>query len=252
MVGFSDVPLTLPDDAPTYYGSFEAKYVTEYFENYVDSHVYNGSSLRNRIFFGNHVDKVEKIEGSWVIRAQDSIRGERIFRSSRIAMATGLTSIPNIPSLPRSEDFEGSICHHKQWGDFSKYTLNTSDCKHVAVLGGAKSATDMVYECVKKGKSVSWIIRKSGEGPALFVPALGGGRYENSTEKGTTRLSAYFSPSSFMPNLWSTRLIHGTSIGRDYLRRKTQADDQSCRDLAAYRTREGALSSFQKLESTAS
>ncbi len=253
MVGFSDVPFTLPLDAPSYHGCIEAKYVNKYLEDYIDSHVYIGSSLRSRIHFGHRVEKVEKTDGLWTVSTQDSNNGQRKFRSSKVVVATGLTSLPNMPtSLLRQEDFKGPFRHHKDFGEISKSLLNTPDCKNVAVLGAGKSATDMVYESVKKGKNVSWIIRKKGEGPALFFTAPGGGRYENSTEQSATRLNATFSPSSFMPKLWLARLIHGTNTGRDYLSRKSQEGDRSCRNAAAYRDREGALPSFKNLEATTS
>jgi len=41
--------------------------------------------------------------------------------------------------------------------------------KYITVLGGAKSAADMAYACAKAGKSVSWIIRSSGNGLAAFL-----------------------------------------------------------------------------------
>jgi len=253
MVGFSDVPIALPLDAPSYYGCIEAKYVNQYLEMYIDSHVYMGSSLRNRIHFGHRVEKIEKTGGLWTVSTRCSHGGQQEFRSFKVVVATGLTSLPKMPTfLLHQEEFKGPVRHHKDFGEVSKSLLNTSDCKNVAVVGAGKSATDMVYESVKKGKSVSWIIRKNGEGPALFFTAPGGGRYENSTEKGATRLNATFSPSSFMPNLWLARLIHGTNMGRDYLTRKSQADDQSCRDAAAYQDRDGALPSFKNLEATTS
>ena len=110
----------------------------------------------------------------------------------------------------------------------------------------------MAYESVKKGKTVSWIIRKDGEGPALFFHAPGGGRYETSTERSATRWNAAFSPSPFMPKLWLARIIHGTSMGRDYVTRRSQEGDQIYRDVAAYRDRKGALPSFKNLEPTTS
>ena len=253
MVGFSDVPVAPPRDAPSYYGCIEAKYVNKYFEDYIDNHVYNGRSLRSRIYFGKRVDKIEKKDGMWTVSTSDSETGQWEFRSPRVVIATGLTSTPNLPTaLLHQETFKGPIRHHKDFGEFSKSLLNNRICKNVAVLGGGKSATDMVYESVKKGKNVSWIIRKHGEGPALFFPAPGGGRYENSTEMGATRLSAAFSPSSFMPTLWLARMIHGTNMGRGYLTRKSQEGDQSCRDAAAYQNRKGALPSFKNLETTTS
>ncbi|KAL8655328.1 MAG: hypothetical protein Q9210_000959 [Variospora velana] len=110
----------------------------------------------------------------------------------------------------------------------------------------------MVYESVKKGKRVSWIIRQDGDGPALFLTAPGRGRYENSTEAGATRWSPYFSPSSFMPQGWLVALIHRTSFGINYLRDRIRRTDQSGHDAAAYRTRHEALSRFRDLETTTS
>jgi len=251
MFGFSDVPITFPLNAPSYYGCIEAKYVNKYLESYIDSHVYNGSSLRSRVTFGHGVEKVGKTDGMWTVSTRDSHSGQRQFKSFKIVVDTGLTSLPSIPtSLPRQEEFNGPVRHYKELEEISKSLLNTSDCKYVVVFGARKSAVDKVYECVKKGKSVSWIIWKDGEGPALFFTAAGGGRYENSTEKGATRLDASFSPSFFMPNSWLARLIHGTNMGRDYITRKSQVGDQSCRDAAAYRDRKRALPSFKHLEAT--
>jgi len=44
----------------------------------------------------------------------------------------------------------------------------------VTVVGGGKSSVDMVYACVKAGKTVSWVIRASGTGPVVsFVSPKG-------------------------------------------------------------------------------
>ena len=252
MAGFSDIPFTLPPDAPTYHDTFEAKYVTQYLEDYIDNHVYDGVSLRSRILFGHRVQKVHKTKGTWLIYTEGSGYAQPAITTSKLIIATGNTSIPNMPSLPNQKDFAGPILHHKRLGEASKSLLNAPSYKHIAILGGGKSATDMVYESIKKGKIVSWIIRKGGEGPALFFPAPGSGRYRNSTEKGATRFKAYLSPSSFMPNPWLPRLIHRSGAGRGYLTKMVEAGEQSCRDAAAYRTREGALPGFRDLECTTS
>ena len=253
MAGFSDAPVTLPPEAPLFYGTFEAKYVTRYLEEYIDSHVYDGKSLRSRISFGYHVERVEKTDGIWTIFTRTSNHSKQAFQSTKLIVATGLSSLPKLPSLPHQEDFEGPIRHRKHFGEFSKSCLRDPECWNIAVLGGGKSATDMVYQCVKQGKKVTWIIRRNGVGPALFHSAPAGlDRYENSTERGATRWSQYFSPSSFMPTSWPTKLIHGTTLGQNFLSRKIQAADDSCRNLGGYRDREGALPNFRKLESTAS
>ncbi|KAF4627203.1 hypothetical protein G7Y89_g10950 [Cudoniella acicularis] len=222
MTGFSDVPLTIPSDAPLFYDTFEAKYVTRYLEDYVDTHIYDGVSLRSRILFTHAVQKVEKIE------------------------------VPNMPSLPNQSEFEGHIFHHKAFGEASRSVLVDPSCNRIAVLGGGKSAVDMVYESVKKGKSVNWVVRKSGEGPALFFPAPRKGRYKNSIESSATRYKACFSPSSFMPNLWLARLFHRTNYGRKYMAKMVEDNDQHCRVLAAYQTRVGALPGFRDLDFTTS
>ncbi|KAL8995174.1 MAG: hypothetical protein Q9188_006873, partial [Gyalolechia gomerana] len=257
MLGYSDVPVTLPPDAPTFYGCIEAKYITRYLADYVDSHIYNGNSLRSRVHFGHHVEKIDKRSDTWIVRAQDCQRIVHDLSGSKLTVATGLTSLPYIPAiLQQLNAFEKPIQHHKQFGQTSRTLLKTSECKNVAIFGAGKSATDMVYESVKKGKNVSWIIRKDGEGPALFftAPGGGGGRYENSTEAGATRWSACFSPSSFMPRQgWLVhKLIHRTGYGITYLRDKIRKSDQSCRDAAAYQDREGALPCFSDLETTVS
>lgn len=192
MLGFSDVPITIPTDAPSFYGCIEAKHVTSYLEDYFDNHIYNGSPLRSRIRFGRNVEMIKKLEGYWVASTQNH-RGEwKTFKAPKLVVAAGLTSLPRMPLFALGDTpFKGRICHRKHFGDLSSTGyLSDTRCKHVAVVGAGKSATDMVYESVKKGKHVSWIIRQDGEGPALFFTAPGRGRYENSTEAGATRMSA--------------------------------------------------------------
>ena len=199
---------------------------------------------------------MERNQGFWTIHARVSSGGkheDQIFTSAKVVVASGLTSLPNLPRLPHRDKFKGSIVHHKDFGRTSRSLLKSASCQNAVVLGGGKSATDMVYESIKKGKHVDWIIRKSGEGPALYFPAPGDGkRYQSSLEKGSTRLAAAFSPSSFMPrNLWLAPIIHGTEIGRKYLDQRVRGVDEGCRRLAAYTTRDGAMQpSFQNLECT--
>lgn len=252
MTGFSDIPLTVPPDAPLFYDTFEARYVTQYLEDYADSHVYNGASLRSRIFFKRTVQKVEKIDNRWIIHAEGSAGSQQTFRSSKLVVATGHTSIPNMPSLPNQADFNGHIIHHKDFGTASRTVLKDPTCKNISVLGGGKSAVDMVYQSVKKGKNVSWIIRKSGEGPALFFPAPGRGQYRNSLEISATRYKACYSPSSFMPDFWLLKLFHRSNYGINYMMNMVHDNDEHCRAPAEYQTREAALPGFRDLNFTTS
>lgn len=253
MTGFSDVVFQLPCDVPTHHDMFEARFVTEYLEDYVDKHIYNGYSLRSRIMFGGRAERIEKIDNKWSIHI--TLRPGQLtrkIRTSKLAVASGLTSIPNMPSIPDQEKFSGSIIHQKQYGAFSRSAIFDAKCNSVAVLGAGKSSADMVYDCLKRGKRVNWIIRPTGEGPALFFPAAGRGRYKNSIEYGSTRLNALSSLSSFMPDSWLLKLFHGSDYGKDYVYQKSQKRDEICHKVAEYRTRKGALPGFRNLESTAS
>ena len=249
MAGFSDPPIDLPPEAPTYCGCTEAKYYTQYLEQYVDRHVYADMSLRSRIHFQHRVEDVEITDDGWIVNVIYAQSGQRVLKTSKLAVASGLTSIPNIPSfLSEKHDFIGPIRHHKDFAAVSRSSLDSPAYHNVVVLGGGKSSTDMICECLKKGKHVSWIIRDDGEGSALFFPAPGSGRYINVLEKGATRLGALFSSSSFMPNLWAARLVQRTQFGLKQLRQRINAADRHCRNVAAYQDIERALPCFKYLE----
>ncbi|CAG8978239.1 hypothetical protein HYALB_00009136 [Hymenoscyphus albidus] len=252
MAGFSDVPLQVPSDAPRFYDTFEAKYITQYFEDYADNHIYNGATLRSRILFGHKVQKSEKIDEKWIIHAEDANQSQQCFKSPKLVVATGHTSIPNMPSLPNQEKFGAPILHHRSFGKASQSVLAAPNCNNVTILGGGKSAIDMVYQSIKKGKNVSWVIRNSGEGPALLFPAPATGRYKNSVESGATRYKQSFSPSSFMPNFCLLRWFHQSQYGMKYMEKRVQHNDEYCRAPAKYHTRKGALPGFELLDFTTS
>lgn len=247
MTGFSDIPLKLPEDAEQYHDTFESKYVTKYLEEYVDNHIYNEQNLRDRIIFGYQVVKIEKIEGTWKLHGSSS--DAKIIHTSKLVVASGYNSIPHIPVFPNQDQFQGPIVHQKEFGKISKTAL-ASDSPYTAitVIGGGKSAADMVYDCVKAGKKVNWIIRKSGEGPAAFAGAQGRGQYRNGAEMSATRFFAGLSPSCFTPKTWWTRAIHQSSFGNNVITKIWKGADKAAADLANFDTREGALPGFQNLK----
>lgn len=264
MSGFSDVPLTVPEDAPLYHDTFEAKYVTNYLEDYAHNHIYNGRTMFSRITFYCKAVKTNKVDGKWLVTTELPIYLKQkcpsqppvVYTCRKLVVATGRTSHPKIPSI----DWEPSmrfVRHQKAFGELSQQPLPwASGVLFFAVLGGGKSAADMVYELVKKGQNVKWIIRASGEGPALLFPAPGHGRYKNSVESSATRLKALFSPSPFMPNNWWSSMIrillYGTRIGINYMVRRIRNVDQYCRNIAGYDSRPGSLSGFKFLDFSSS
>ncbi len=250
MSGFSDTPLTLPPDAENYHDIFESKYVTKYLEDYVDEHVYNGRSLRDRICFRMKVRKIEKHDNTWRLSARRIEKEEETIDCARLVIATGHTSIPNMPTLPEQRLFKGSILHQKEFGKASGTILASDSYTSVTILGGGKSAADMVYDSVKAGKKVSWIIRETGEGPAAFAGAAGKGPYRNGPEIAATRMLSALSPSCFAPISWWTRLIHGSKFGRSIVAKIWLGADQACSDLAKFQHREGALPGFERMKSS--
>lgn len=211
MARFSSLPIQPPPKHDTYFDYFPAKYVATYLSEYVDQQIYCGRSLRQRIVFHSRVTKIELSEArrQWQVFCDG--RTEPLL-SKTLLVAAGLTSHPNMPNLPGRDAFQGTIIHHL---DFAKSPiLKDRETKHVAVLGGAKSAADVAYAAAKAGKTVSWIIRRNGSGPAHFAPASGVGPYKNSNESLYSRLAASLSPSIWNHQKWLPGFLHGTKIGR--------------------------------------
>ena len=233
----------------TYHDVFDSKYVTHYLEHYVDDHVYNGQSLRDGIRFKLKVVMIDKLDKTWMISIMDHEAKELQLICSRFVLATGYTTIPQMPLIPDQSRFQGPILH-QNFGKATTTILASEEYKHITILGGGKSAVDMVYDSVKAGKNVGWIIRASGEGSAAFAGAAGKGPYENGPEIVATRMLSALYPFCFTPVSWWTRMIHGSTYERSIISKICLGADQACRDFANFQDRKGALPGFQKVESS--
>ena len=243
MAEFSDRPMTLPPDNDQFYGFFPAKYVTEYLESYVDDHIYDGSTLRQRIVFNAYVKHVKKLNGKWTVELGE---GKHTLRAAKLIDATGMTSQPHIPKFHGQELFDGLILHHKDFGQST--FLENPKLQSVSVLGGAKSAADVAYAAAKAGKTVSWIIREEGSGPAAFLSAQGKPPYKNSNEGFYNRFVACFLPNPFTkPNLLKL-FLHSTRLGTWLVKRMWDNIDKGNRTLVMYNRKEGQAMGFANLE----
>lgn len=244
MAEFSDLPMDCPPE--TLHSLYEAKYVAEYLEKYVDEFDYEGRSLRDRMVFGFTVTKIEKQNGRWAVHGKcNEAKSTVVYHTPRIMIASGLTSTPNMPVFAKQERFKGLILHQR---DFGQSSVLSSGDKYVTVLGGAKSAADMVYACAKAGKSVSWVIRRSGSGPAAFLGSQGRGPYKNSAELGFTRIMGTFTPSYFTPQTWWASFLHRTALGNWVVSQIWNTADKVSRDGADFDERTNAQESFKKLK----
>lgn len=251
MTSFSDAVLEVPKEAPKLHDTFEAKYVTQYLEDYIDSHVYNGTSIRSRIRLNAEVCSVEKIRTGWILQVNGVVSLK--LRCSKLAVASGLTSLPNLPNFPRSRDWTAPILHHRDFGVHAKAILAASSAyQNITILGGGKSAADMVYGSIKAGKNVNWIVRRTGEGPGIFMNPATTGRYRNNAEAGTTQNSTVLNPSGFRPMLERAKKLHQSVPEKENLDSKLFAADHRYKAWANYTGREGALPGFRELEPKAS
>ena len=251
MTSFSDVPLILPNDVPRTYDTFPAKYVNQYLEDYVQNHVYQDTPLRNRIWLNTEVTHAQKSNGEWTLQLNGA--HTQTIRCSKLAIASGLTSQPNMPDFTRHSHCTTPMLHHRDFGTHSEAILSmSSPYKHITVLGAGKSAADMIYASIKAEKHVNWIIRTSGEGPGIFVHPAVTGRYRNAVEVGATQNATKLNPSGFHPILPEAQSMHRLISGREILDEKLFAADRRYKAWANYREREGALPGFRELEPSAS
>ena len=143
-----------PPDKDCMHGLFRAKYTTKYLEDYVDNKSHAGQTLRDRIQFNTHVQSIKKVNGEWQFPCIDTTNDSRrnIF-SSKLIIANGQSSFPNVPYFPGKQNFAGKIIHSIDFGQSD--VIGDKSIQHVAVIGASKLAADMVYEAVQAGKTVS-------------------------------------------------------------------------------------------------
>ncbi|KAL8783069.1 MAG: hypothetical protein Q9213_004881 [Squamulea squamosa] len=233
MAGFSDRTLQLPPGTETYHDIFEAKYVTDYLEQYVDNHIYHETSLRSRILFGFSVISIQKADCLWHVEGPNSQR----IRARRIVVATGHTSRPMMPTVPGRKDFLAQ-----------SYIKKISEKRLMRSLNLLRRRTLLSSE--EAGKNVAWIIRQDGEGPAAFSAAVGRGPYKNGPEIAATRMMSTLSPSCFSELSWLNSLVHGTKWGRRIIAQIWLGADEACRKAADFEKRQGAQPGFAGLQSS--
>lgn len=243
---FSDQAMIRPPDEDLYHEFFKAKHTTQYLESYVDQHRYAGQTLRDRIRFSMEVKSILKSEGKWTVVGIDRPSGiQHMFKTPKLIIASGLTSIPNMPSLPGKESFNGQILHQEDFG--SSNVLTSTEVQNITILGAGKSSADMAYEAAKAGKTVSWILKATNTtGPGFFLSPMGKGPYRNAFEIGMPRVAATFTPSFMNGVNWWTKLLHSTKYGVRMMSAFWGTIDEDARKDANF-GRE-SLQGFDKLE----
>ncbi|KAL8838533.1 MAG: hypothetical protein Q9170_002113 [Blastenia crenularia] len=209
---YSDMSMPKPPEEDIHNGVFKAKHTARYLENYINQRVYAGISLRERISFDFDVQSVTKKADEWTVSGIHS-EHVRSLKTPKLIVASGLTSIPNMPRLPGHEKFGNPIMHQKGFGQSG--ILESPTINNITVLGAGKSSADMVYDCVKAGKTVTWVIRATGTGPAFFVSVNSKLSPSTIYQISTIRVIATLSPSIFNADSWWNRFLQRTQMGRN-------------------------------------
>lgn len=244
--GFSDMKFEPPPEEVDDQDLYMSKCMAQYLDKYVDQHVYSGKSLRDRIRFGVAVDKLDKIASGWTVE-YTGVEKPQTVATRKVIVATGATSVPQMPDLKGQDDFGGPIVHTLDYG--RSKIFNRNDIQSIAVLGGGKSAADMVYENVKAGRKVNWIIRKSGKGPGSFVGAkVKLGSIKNAGDLAALRLfpSILVLPGLQAASLWQ-RFLYNTKAGAWVLKKLGSVINEQFVAAARYDDRPGARESFKLL-----
>ncbi|KAL8703092.1 MAG: hypothetical protein Q9201_003729 [Fulgogasparrea decipioides] len=245
---FSDMPMTRPPEEDIYEDAFKAKYTSQYLETYIDRHVWMGQTLRDRIVFNIDVRRLTKENNVWSISGTSSSGETKTFMSPKIVIASGLTSVPNMPTLPGQEHFENPIIHLKDFGQSN--ILASTSIKKITVLGAAKSASDLVYDSVKAGKTVTWIIRAKGTGPGFFLSPEGSVSLRTIHLIATSRIISTLSPSLLNPDSWWNRILQRSKMGRKQMAKFWATVDKSVFDAPNFDDRgaEAKERGFDKLK----
>jgi dimethylaniline monooxygenase (N-oxide forming) len=160
---FSDLSMTESLGIPAW-ADIRGHDVYRYLQTWAAKH-----DLMRLCKFNTKVVEVSRTNGLWIISAtgKDNPTEETIL-CEKLIVASGLSSKPNIPTMPIN--FNGMTLHSKQLGK-NLLALVHDTCRQVIVVGGHKSAVEIVQICAFAGKKVTWLIREEGNGPSLLMNA---------------------------------------------------------------------------------
>ncbi|KAA8646116.1 hypothetical protein EYZ11_005526 [Aspergillus tanneri] len=186
-------------------GFIPGQTIHNYLVNFAKDH-----DLVRRIRLRTRVTQVRRSANhqGWVVETES---GERPIKCDKLIYATGATSSPIRPKWPR-ENFDQPVIHSLDIA--TNLSLIESDTiQRVTVVGASKSSYDTVYQLLKAGKKVDWVIRPTVSGGfSIFAPTFM--FFWRISDFVSTRFACSFSP-SIMSTIgpWD-RFLQRTKIGR--------------------------------------
>ena len=194
------------------------------------------------------IKSVEQRDNEWHVHGTGPDNQDTTLRTRKLVVASGMTSEPHWPKLANRDLFTGTVVHQEGFG--ASPVVSSDKIQNVVVLGGAKSAADMVYACVKAGKTVTWLIRDSGAGPAPLISSEGRGAYRNHPEYASTRIMGSLSPSPWATENTRTRFMGRTVIGRSLMVSPWANVDKAVHSVFDNAAELNARDDFKKLRPT--
>ncbi|KAI1323179.1 flavin-binding monooxygenase-like family protein [Xylariaceae sp. FL0255] len=187
--GYFNYPGTpMSEDGVTDHNMVSGDMIFKYLDRFADT-----NDLKRRIYFESWVSDVERCDKGWRL----TVNGHLV-ESTKLIIATGVTSIRNTPSFDIKQDAVPvihSIDIARNTQDFA-----SDKAKHFLVVGAAKSAYDIV------------VIRPNGSGPMPIMPSEVLGM--NTITLSCNRLTNYLSPSLMTTDSWLGGFFHRTLLGR--------------------------------------
>lgn len=85
--------------------------------------------------------------------------------------------------------------------------LTADSVNHVTVVGGHKSALEVVGTCAQAGKKVEWLMRADGGGPTWMMPSKNPDG-SSLAKMSTIRAIGFTSTSVYRSDRWLNRFLH--------------------------------------------
>lgn len=195
-------------------GAILHRYLTDFARKY---------GVLERTQFHSKVDNIEALRSSapapgditgWRLTVTGPDDSQRTLTTTKIILATGLTSTPNFPQYAGADKFDRPLFHAK---DFCRRAPELRQAEKAVVVGGAKSAYDVAYALVQDGAAVDLVIRPNGHGPVWIAPPFVTPLRRRLDTIFNVRLLTWFSPCPWgaedgYPRV--RRFLHGTKVGR--------------------------------------
>jgi putative flavoprotein involved in K+ transport len=125
--------------------------LADWFEAYVaamELNVWTGTE-----FLGGEFDDTSR---QWTVRVRRADGTERTLRPHHVVLATGMSGVPNIPTIAGVDDFAGTVCHssaHPGGAEFAG--------RKAIVVGCCNSGHDIAQDFYEQGADVTMVQRSS-------------------------------------------------------------------------------------------